>query len=99
MMVQPLRCPCCKAMLYHCESCWNEYHNGLRDRDFIPPAYYGEPLFDLDTNSGNEMSKPIWSEVLEWMPIKPDKTRPYVEGSYNHSSTPLLSSTEEAIQL
>lgn len=23
-----------KQLLYHCEDCWNEHHNGLRDKDW-----------------------------------------------------------------
>jgi ribosomal protein L37AE/L43A len=36
-------CPCCAEgmrrgmgmMVWHCEDCWNKWHNGLRDKDFI----------------------------------------------------------------
>ena len=35
-------CPCCSkfgrtkdyADMWHCEDCWNKYHNGLKDKDF-----------------------------------------------------------------
>ena len=35
-------CPCCTKIsrtqdfrdLWHCEYCWNKYHNGIRDKDW-----------------------------------------------------------------
>ena len=70
-------------MLHHCKSCWYKYHNGERDQDFVPPAYYGEPLFNLDEWISERDIK--WkARVLENMPIKPDRDRPYMEGDYNH---------------
>ena len=34
-------CPCCRKWLktgdlWHCRDCWNRYHNGLRDKDWLP---------------------------------------------------------------
>jgi len=39
-------CPCCQRFIrgfifirgsdgWHCELCWNDYHNGIRDHDFL----------------------------------------------------------------
>lgn len=33
-------CPCCRKWvatgeLWHCQDCWNRYHNGLRDNDWL----------------------------------------------------------------
>ena len=86
MIVQPDKCPCCRAMLHHCEHCWNAYHNGLRDKDYIRPVYYGESLFSWDDWPDDEISNQIKDEGLKNMPIKPNKSRPYVEGDYNHSA-------------
>lgn len=82
-MVQPDKCPCCKNLLHHCEDCWNKYHNGLRDNDYIPPAYYGESMFDLD-EWNDRLGRELLSQLLEMIVIKPDKSRLYVEGDYNH---------------
>lgn len=73
-------CPCCESLLHHCKNCWDKYHNGLRDNDYVPPAYYGESLFNLD-----EWESERYREAaMEYMPIKPDKNRPYIEGEYQH---------------
>ena len=30
-------CKCCQdRKIWHCEWCWNEYHNGRRDKDYLP---------------------------------------------------------------
>lgn len=33
--------------MWHCEWCWNKYHHGERDKDYIPPKYPDQPLFEL----------------------------------------------------
>ena len=35
-----LQCPCCATMLkrkskHHCKSCWDKFHNGLKDNDWL----------------------------------------------------------------
>lgn len=40
-------CKCCQDTLWHCEDCWNKNHNGLKDKDFIPPKYFGQKMFEL----------------------------------------------------
>ncbi len=73
-MIQPEECPCCRDALWHCEKCWDMHHHGLRDRDYIPPKYYGQPFLP--------------GEVLEEAGfisgVKADKSRRYREGDYGH---------------
>lgn len=41
-------CPCCRNAInskeayetHHCEDCWNKYHNGLRDKDWLNKEDY-----------------------------------------------------------
>jgi hypothetical protein len=39
-------CPCCRDRVWHCLDCWNKYHFGLRDKDWIPPKFKDQPLFN-----------------------------------------------------
>ena len=37
IMVNP-SCPCCIGITpnnWHCHDCWDKYHNGERDKDFM----------------------------------------------------------------
>lgn len=91
MLIHPDKCPCCKSFLHHCEHCWNKHHNGLRDNDYIPPAYYGELIFHL-SQWNDDLGKKLIPEILDMVDInitaKPDKSRPYTEGDYGHEDTP-----------
>ena len=53
MLLEP-ECPCCRAKLWHCEECWNKYHNGLRDNDWIPPKFHGQRLGENIYSFGNK---------------------------------------------
>ena len=77
MLVQPDKCPCCRAMLHHCKTCWDAHHHG--HKDYIPPKYYGELMFDFDWDS-ERMKEAIKKIQI----IKPDKSRRYIEGCYKH---------------
>jgi hypothetical protein len=38
-------CPCCRTIPernsgYHCEDCWDKYHNGERDKDWLDKEKY-----------------------------------------------------------
>ena len=76
-------CPCCKNHWHHCEKCWNIFHNGLKDKDYIEPAYYGMPM---GGDTGLRIQKLICTMLeKEWNPdIKPDKDKKYKEGDYMH---------------
>lgn len=70
-------CPCCRAMLWHCEDCWNKYHNGLRDKDWIPPKYTGQPLIpreiidEINRKFGEaQEAQEFGDEFLRWKAIK-----------------------------
>ena len=53
-------CPCCRDRAWHCESCWNKFHNGARDKDWVPPAYKGQPLFKRELiDSFNKMEEEL----------------------------------------
>lgn len=73
-MIQPEVCPCCRDALWHCEKCWNIYHHGLRDKDYIPPKYYGQPL----------LPEGILKESGFISGVKADKNHHYREGVYEH---------------
>ena len=47
-VVQPNKCSCCRDRVWHCEDCWNKYHDGFRDKDWIPPMYPNQPLFKTE---------------------------------------------------
>lgn len=62
-LVQPDRCPCCRAMVWHCLDCWNKYHHGgwiNGKSDFIPPKYPNQPLFEM-----TEEMKEEWRKINE----------------------------------
>ena len=71
-------CPCCRDHLWHCESCWNKFHNGIIHKDYEPPKYFGQPM--------NEKIDKIMAEEygIEFNPtIKADKNKAYKEGVYH----------------
>ncbi len=80
-----MQCPCCRDRLHHCEACWDKFHNGEKHKDFIPPAYYGESMFDekafraymegMEKGTGCLLPEPN---------IKPNKEVKYSEGIYQH---------------
>ncbi len=74
-------CKCCQQFLEHCLRCWNEFHNGKKDKDYIPPEYYGQSMMPKDVSK--ELEK--MGERFRHNPsIKPDKNRKYDEGDYHH---------------
>ena len=83
-------CPCCKDVLHHCKCCWNKFHNGVADKDYVPPQYYGEPFYPEDfikkfNEDMKKMALELGKEFKEKeQVIKPDKNRKYVEGEYPH---------------
>lgn len=82
-------CICCRLDLYHCENCWNKYHNGESHKDYISPKYYGQPFFPEElTKRINEnmkqMALKLGKEFKEKeIIIKSNKNRKYVEGEYH----------------
>jgi hypothetical protein len=71
-------CPCCKDTLHHCKRCWDEHHNGQRDKDYIEPKHFGQ----------SEMSPKIIAVmarrgIVHNPSIKEDRNRPYKEGEYH----------------
>ena len=76
-------CPCCEAQVHHCKACWNKYHNGERDNDYIEPDYYGMPL---GGDEGEQIHRNICKLFgLEYkQTYKPNKKRKYKEGDYKH---------------
>jgi len=69
-------CPCCRDYLWHCETCWNEHHNGEEHKDYEQPKYYGQPM--------SEKINKIMEEKYGIIPvIKADKNRVYKEGEYH----------------
>lgn len=91
MSIKPDRCPCCANVLHHCESCWDEHHNGKRDNDYEPPKYYGEPMFsyfewlESDEDLSVRLAKGGF-ELMKEQGIEPDRDRLYIEGEYNHDT-------------
>ena len=71
-------CPCCRDFLHHCKKCWNKFHNGEKDEDYVPPKYYGESMMNEET------AKKCKELGFELKPtIKADKNRKYKEGEYH----------------
>lgn len=71
-------CPCCRDRLQHCEKCWDKFHNGKRDNDYIPPKHFWESMSEginkiMEEKYGIKMSRKIES----------DKKREYKEGEYH----------------
>lgn len=66
-------------MLWHCEKCWDRYHNGQRDKDYIPPKYFGHAMMS------KELAFKIFKEYgMELKSsIKEDKNKKYREGEYH----------------
>lgn len=95
MMMNP-NCPCCNNFLHHCKKCWDKYHNGQRDNDYIPPKFYGELLNGKDWEEFEQwirknlllktekLQNIIIEDFKKRMRIMPDKTLKYIEGDYNH---------------
>ena len=76
-------CPCCRDFLHHCKRCWDKYHNGVRDKDYKPPEYYGMLMGgDKGLKIQKEMCKMLEKEYSP--KIKFDKNRKYEEGDYGH---------------
>jgi hypothetical protein len=76
-------CKCCREMIWHCAKCWDDFHNGRTQNDYIPPEYYGQPMLKDE----EEMFKqhPILKEVTRELnrTIIADKNRKYKEGEYH----------------
>ena len=71
-------CFCCKDMLWHCEFCWDKYHNGKTHKDYIPPEHYGQSMVS------EELLKRFGELGVGVSPsIKSDKNRKYKEGEYH----------------
>jgi len=68
-----IECPCCRDFLHHCRKCWNEYHNGERDNDYIPPKYYGQCILR------DEVMEIFKGKII----IQEDNNRAYKEGEYH----------------
>ena len=73
-----MRCPCCREMLWHCWTCWRDYHNGLKDDDYISPKYFGQPMSEMvDKKLKEEFGVELERTIIA------DKDRPYKEGEYH----------------
>jgi hypothetical protein len=67
-------CRCCdKAMrtgdMWHCEYCWNEHHNGRRDKDFLTREEYeklheGNPAGEMITTARLEKLTALAAETI-----------------------------------
>lgn len=56
-------CKCCQKALrtgsfWHCEFCWNKWHNGLRDRDWISRE-------EWEKSGRGERDREIWRKIQE----------------------------------
>ncbi len=70
-------CSCCRGHLWHCEKCWDTYHNGKKDNDYIEPEHYGQPMFE-------DIKKFVEGLGVKIdLNIKEDKDRKYKEGEYH----------------
>lgn len=73
-------CLCCRNYLHHCKKCWNKFHNGENDNDYVQPLFYGESMMDeeIKIKMKNELGIELKTNIKE------DKRRLYKEGEYNH---------------
>lgn len=72
------RCPCCRDLLWHCEKCWDEHHNGKKHQDYEPPKHYGQSMSEkVEKIMEKELEIKIDKKIIA------DKNKPYNEGEYH----------------
>jgi len=53
-----MKCPCCNSLEWHCEDCWDKYHNGQKDKDY-------KPIPDEDWLKIKEELRKMANQVIE----------------------------------
>jgi hypothetical protein len=66
-------------MLHHCQKCWDGFHNGRIDNDYVEPAYYGQPM----SEKADEAMMKEFGTIFIRRTIVADKKRIYKEGEYH----------------
>lgn len=69
-------CRCCQKMMksgdmWHCETCWNNHHNGMKDNDFLPEKEFRE--FSPNNGYMKTLSRESGSPKLKGLGMKSDK--------------------------
>ena len=75
-------CKCCTNFLWHCQRCWNKFHNGIKHDDYITPDFYGHSMMSKEVYE--KMFEIMGEEFNKRLKILPDKQRKYEEGMYGH---------------